>query len=65
VQPGGAADTAGIRPGDIITRIGTNDITTLTSLAEALAADKPGQRTRVTFLRGGTERTVGVRLGEQ
>lgn len=65
VKPGGAADTAGIRPGDIITRIGTNDITTLTSLAEALAADKPGQRTRVTFVRDGAERTVGVRLGEQ
>jgi S1-C subfamily serine protease len=65
VKPGGAADTAGIRPGDIITRIGTNDITTLTSLAEALAADKPGRRTRVTFVRGAAERTVGVRLGEQ
>ncbi|MFJ8019601.1 S1C family serine protease [Streptomyces sp. NPDC096311] len=65
VKPGSAADTAGIRPGDIITRIGTNDITTLTSLAEALASDKPGQRTRVTFVRDGAERTVGVRLGEQ
>lgn len=65
VKPGSAADTAGIRPGDIITRIGTNDITTLTSLAEALAADKPGQRTRVTFVRDGAERTVDVRLGEQ
>ncbi|MFJ1604350.1 S1C family serine protease [Streptomyces sp. NPDC088253] len=65
VKPGSAADTAGIRPGDIITRIGTDDITTITSLAEALAADKPGQRTRVTFVRGATERTVDVRLGEQ
>lgn len=65
VKPGGAADKAGIRPGDIIVRVGTTDITTITSLAEALAADKPGQRTRVTFVRGGAEKTVDVTLGEQ
>ncbi|MFF8590189.1 S1C family serine protease [Streptomyces sp. NPDC015220] len=65
VKAGGAADRAGIRVGDIITRLGGTGITTITSLSEALAADRPGQRTTVTFTRDGARRTVAVTLGEQ
>ncbi|GGU78651.1 protease [Streptomyces filipinensis] len=65
VASGGAADRAGLRPGDIITALGKAPITTITSLSEALAADKPGQRTTVTFQRDGAERTAKVTLGEQ
>ncbi|WP_409472561.1 S1C family serine protease [Streptomyces sp. HC307] len=65
VIEGGAADRAGIRSGDIITRLGDDDITTITSLAEALATAQPGDRTTVTFTRNGDERTVDVKLGEQ
>ncbi|MGW3020932.1 S1C family serine protease [Streptomyces longwoodensis] len=65
VKDGGAADGAGIRPGDVITRLGDTDITDITSLSEALAADRPGQRTKVTYVRDGAERTVDVTLGAQ
>jgi S1-C subfamily serine protease len=65
VRSGGAADRAGIEAGDVITGLGDAEITTITSLAEALAAERPGQRTRVTFTRNGDERTVEVTLGEQ
>ncbi|MFD5540343.1 S1C family serine protease [Streptomyces sp. NPDC127079] len=65
VKPGDAADRAGIRPGDIITKVGGDDITTITSLAESLASARPGQRTKVTFTRDGVGRTVEVTLGEQ
>ncbi|MGW2643813.1 S1C family serine protease [Streptomyces sp. NPDC001393] len=65
VRPGGAADKAGLRPGDTITKVGDRPISTVTSLAEALAADTPGQKTSVTYQRGGTEKTVEVTLGEQ
>ncbi|MGW1911010.1 S1C family serine protease [Streptomyces sp. NPDC002076] len=65
VRPGGAADKAGLRPGDIITKVGGRPISTVTSLAVALAADKPGQQTSVTYQRGGAEKTVEVTLGEQ
>ncbi|MFF3905181.1 S1C family serine protease [Streptomyces sp. NPDC001848] len=65
VKSGGAADRAGIRADDIITELGDTRITTVTSLAEALAGDKPGQRTTVTFLRDGHRKTVDVTLGEQ
>ncbi|OIJ97085.1 S1C family serine protease [Streptomyces colonosanans] len=65
VDPGGAADRAGLRTGDIIIKVGDQDITTITSLAEALAGDKPGQRTTVTYLRDGSRKTADVTLGEQ
>ena len=65
VMAGGAADKAGIEPGDVITRLGDTEITTITSLAEELAADRPGERTTVTYTRNGEEKTVDVTLGEQ
>ncbi|EST23327.1 S1C family serine protease [Streptomyces roseochromogenus] len=65
VKNGGAADQAGLRPGDIITRLGDEPITTITSLSEALAADKPGQKTTVTYQRTGAEKSAKVTLGEQ
>ncbi|WP_326723647.1 trypsin-like peptidase domain-containing protein [Streptomyces sp. NBC_00243] len=65
VKSGGAADKAGIEPGDIITKIGDTGITTITSLAEALAAEKPGDKVAVTYTRDGSEKTVDVTLGEQ
>ncbi|MFE1141015.1 S1C family serine protease [Streptomyces rochei] len=65
VSDGGAADDAGLRPGDVIVRLGHTDITTITSLAEALASMRPGDRTKVTYTRDGDERTAEVTLGEQ
>lgn len=64
VKDGGAADRAGIEPGDIITGLGDTDITTITSLSEALAGEKPGARTTVTYRRDGNSKTVDVTLGE-
>ncbi|MGW2571178.1 S1C family serine protease [Streptomyces sp. NPDC001537] len=65
VKSGGAADKAGIEAGDVIIRLGDTDITTITSLAEALAEQKPGDRTSVTFTRNGSRKKVDVTLGEQ
>ncbi|MFR0352119.1 S1C family serine protease [Streptomyces sediminimaris] len=65
VEKGGAADKAGIRAGDVIIRLGDTDITTITSLTEALAAEKPGDRTSVTYTRDGREEKTDVTLGEQ
>ncbi|MGJ5750977.1 S1-C subfamily serine protease [Streptomyces puniciscabiei] len=65
VKHGGAADRAGLRPGDIITKLGDRPITTITSLSEALAADTPGRKTSVTYQRDGARKTVEVTLGEQ
>ncbi|GHJ03662.1 protease [Streptomyces olivaceus] len=65
VSRGGAADDAGLRSGDVVVKLGGTDITTITSLAEALAPMRPGDRTKVTYTRDGDERTAEVTLGEQ
>ncbi|KPC84487.1 MULTISPECIES: S1C family serine protease [Streptomyces] len=64
VQKGGAAQKAGLRAGDIITRIGDTRVTTITSISEALAGDEPGQEVSVTYRRRGAEKTAEVTLGE-
>ncbi|MEV1046661.1 trypsin-like peptidase domain-containing protein [Streptomyces sp. NPDC049916] len=64
VDRGGAAADAGLRAGDVVTKIGDSGITTVTSLSEALANDKPGQKVTVTYTRGGDSRTAEVTLGE-
>ncbi|MFF1375517.1 S1C family serine protease [Streptomyces sp. NPDC058308] len=63
-RQGGAAAGAGLRSGDIITRLGDTGITTINSLSEALAAAEPGQKKRVTYVRDGSEKTADVTLGE-
>ncbi|MFF9566079.1 S1C family serine protease [Streptomyces sp. NPDC014685] len=64
VEKGGAAEEAGLRVGDIVTGIDGTPVTTITSLAEALASDKPGQKVTVKYLRNGAEKSAKVTLGE-
>ncbi|WP_369143825.1 S1C family serine protease [Streptomyces sp. R44] len=60
----GAAGKAGLKPGDVITRVGDMDITTITSLSEALASMKPGDVVTVVYTRGTTTHKTQVTLGE-
>ena len=62
-KDGGAAE-AGLEKGDIITKLGGAEITTITSLSETLAGEKPGDKAQVTYMRDGAERTADVTLGE-
>jgi S1-C subfamily serine protease len=64
VTPGGPADTAGIRPGDIIVSIEDQQTPTAQSLGAVLADLKPGQTVRVTIQRGNDRGDVQVTLGE-
>lgn len=61
---GGAADKAGLRSGDIITKVDDEDTRTITSLAEVLASHRPGERVQVTYLREGRAAEAEVTLGE-
>ncbi|MEU6989046.1 trypsin-like peptidase domain-containing protein [Streptomyces sp. NPDC046465] len=63
-RKGGAAAGAGLRSGDIITKLGGTAISTINSLSEALAAAEPGQKKQVTYVRDGAEKTADVTLGE-
>ncbi|MDV9190248.1 trypsin-like peptidase domain-containing protein [Streptomyces sp. SR27] len=60
----GAAGKAGLKPGDVITRLGDTDITTITSLAEALASMNPGDKVTTTYVRGTKTQKTEITLGE-
>lgn len=65
VQPGTAADAAGLRDGDIITAIEGRPLDANTSLRQLLLQYRPGDTITLTFLRDGQEQQVQVTLGER
>ncbi|HYZ54254.1 MAG TPA: trypsin-like peptidase domain-containing protein [Streptosporangiaceae bacterium] len=64
VTPGGPADRAGLRAGDVIQAIGQTRTPDTTALAEALAGARPGQAVTVTIARNAQTLNVQVTLGE-
>lgn len=58
----GAADAAGIQRGDVITKIGTHPITSVTELQEKVGQFRPGDKINVTVLREGKEMSIPVTL---
>jgi S1-C subfamily serine protease len=64
VADGGPADRAGLRPGDVITAVASEEVTDVVSLAEALAGLRPGQRVAVDYERNDAPRTAKATLGE-
>jgi putative serine protease PepD len=65
VKPGGAAQKAGIKVGDVIDAIDHKPITSTADLAQALAQHKPGERVTVSLLRAdGSTKDVTVTLDQ-
>jgi Tol biopolymer transport system component len=64
VRPGGAAEKAGLRRGDVLIRIGKNEVRSIEDLMFVLNASQPGQTTSVTVLRGGSPLSVDVTFQE-
>ncbi len=64
VTSGGAAERAGLRPGDVIKSAAQEQTPDTTALSQALAAARPADKVTVTISRGGQDRTVQVTLGE-
>ncbi|SMO54441.1 Do family serine endopeptidase [Solitalea koreensis] len=62
VLPGGAAESAGIKTGDLITKIEGATITTGSDLQEKIGRHRPGDAINLTVLRGDNERNVKVVL---
>jgi putative serine protease PepD len=62
--PGGAAEAAGIRPGDVVVTVDGKETPTSEALGAVLAELTPGETVSVTVLRGGTETELEVTLGE-
>jgi serine protease Do len=53
VNPGSAADKAGIKEGDVITRINDNIVNSASELQENVAQFRPGDKIKVNYLRKG------------
>ena len=64
VQPGEAADRAGIQMGDVVTALNGRQIRTNTAFMEELARLSPGERARLSIVRYGERVEKTVTLGE-
>ncbi len=64
VASGSPADKAGLRPGDVVTKFGNQDIIDVSGLLQALHASKIGQPVQITFWRDQNENTTTATLTE-
>lgn len=62
VSPDGAAVSAGIKKGDIITRINNEPVSSGSEMSAQVANFRPGDKVSVTFKRSGKETTANVVL---
>lgn len=60
---GSKADQAGLRSGDVITRIDERPITSADALVASVRAYRPGDEVEVTYQRDGSESTTTLELG--
>ncbi|MFJ3335550.1 S1C family serine protease [Streptomyces sp. NPDC086766] len=63
VESGGPADKAGLKPGDVITKLDDRVIDSGPTLIGEIWTHKPGDKVTITYLRDGKERTTEVTLG--
>ncbi|MFL5787003.1 MAG: PDZ domain-containing protein [Flavisolibacter sp.] len=59
-----AAEKAGLKKGDVITRIGDKKIEGSDDVIEAIHSRKPGEKVNITYLRDGKEQKVTAELGK-
>jgi putative serine protease PepD len=62
VSDGTAATEAGLRRGDVVTRVDDTPVTGADSLVATIRSYRPGDTVRVTFVRDGEEQTVELDL---
>ncbi len=62
VTSGGPADSAGLRPGDIVTKVDDRRVTDADSLIVAIRSHQPGTTVTLTLTRAGASRTLEVTL---
>ncbi|MCW7941929.1 protease [Streptomyces hygroscopicus] len=63
VESGGPADQAGLKPGDVITKLDDTVIDSGPTLIGEIWTHKPGDKVTVTYQRDGSSHTVDLTLG--
>lgn len=61
----GGAEDAGLRTGDIITKVDNKAVSSYYDLSFAVGSKRPGDKVAVTYLRNGKQNTVNVTLKDQ
>jgi len=64
VSPGGPADRAGVKRGDVITSVNNQPVADTNGLRNLVAGMAPGSNTTLAVMRGGREQTFQVALAE-
>lgn len=65
VEPGGPAAKAGLKPGDVITKLDGHVIDSGPTLIGEIWTHKPGDKVTITYERDGKQRTTEVTLGSR
>ena len=64
VTSGGPADKAGLRAGDVITKIGNENISTTGDLISAIGSHKIGDQIDIVYYRGSVQKVATATLEE-
>ncbi|WP_217207707.1 S1C family serine protease [Streptomyces sp. AC550_RSS872] len=65
IEAGGPADKAGLKPGDVITKLDDTVIDSGPTLIGEIWTHQPGDKVTITYERGGQTHTVDVTLGSR
>jgi serine protease Do/serine protease DegQ len=65
IEPGSAAEQAGLHVDDIITKVNDKKINNSRDLANAIGLKGSGEQVEIEFVRGGKSRSVAATLGQQ
>lgn len=65
VTPGGPADKAGVRPGDLVTSFDGKPVKSLEELAQAISRKSVGDRVKIEVLRNGKKTTLDATLARR
>jgi serine protease Do len=65
VQPGGPADKAGLKAGDIVTSVDGRTIKDGDDLVNVIASRRPGSTARLGYLRNGQQEVTTVTIGDR
>jgi putative serine protease PepD len=63
VKSGSAADDAGLKEGDVITAVGSTNVTSSAQIRAIIAGHRPGDELTLTIRRDGSPKTVHATLG--